>query len=97
MSQVGRAKPPSDFVGDLRSDPDVVGAQLDQGRAATLAFVLLAFALGAFFLQRRILGNKVYTTLSGKGDMKRLRSARYEGRSSRPAARKAKTVANTSA
>ena len=46
----------------------VVGAQLDQGRAATLGIVLLAFALGAFFLQRRVLGRKVYTALSGKGD-----------------------------
>ena len=46
----------------------VVGAQLDQGRAATLGIVLLLFALGAFFLQRRALGRKVYTALSGKGD-----------------------------
>ncbi|MEO5764327.1 MAG: iron ABC transporter permease [Casimicrobiaceae bacterium] len=46
----------------------VVGAQLDQGRAATLGIVLLVFALGAFFLQRRALGRKVYTALSGKGD-----------------------------
>ncbi|HQR09703.1 MAG TPA: iron ABC transporter permease [Casimicrobiaceae bacterium] len=46
----------------------VVGAQLDQGRAATLGIVLLLFALGAFFLQRRLLGTKVYTSLSGKGD-----------------------------
>ncbi len=46
----------------------VVGAQLDQGRAATLGIVLLAFALGAFFAQRRVLGRKVYTALSGKGD-----------------------------
>ncbi|MEO8344446.1 MAG: iron ABC transporter permease [Betaproteobacteria bacterium] len=46
----------------------VVGAQLDQGRAATLGIVLLLFALGAFFLQRRLLGKKVYTTMSGKGD-----------------------------
>jgi iron(III) transport system permease protein len=46
----------------------VVGAQLDPGRAATLGIVLLAFALGAFFLQRRALGGKVYTALSGKGD-----------------------------
>ena len=46
----------------------VVGAQLDQGRAATLGIVLLVFALGAFFLQRRVLGRKVYTSLSGKGD-----------------------------
>jgi iron(III) transport system permease protein len=46
----------------------VVGAQLDQGRAATLGIVLLAFALAAFFLQRRAIGRKVYTALSGKGD-----------------------------
>jgi iron(III) transport system permease protein len=46
----------------------VVGAQLDQGRAATLGILLLLFALAAFFVQRRVLGRKVYTTLSGKGD-----------------------------
>jgi iron(III) transport system permease protein len=46
----------------------VVGAQLDQGRAATLGIVLLLFALVAFFLQRRAIGRKVYTALSGKGD-----------------------------
>jgi iron(III) transport system permease protein len=46
----------------------VVGAQLDQGRAATLGIVLLAFALGAFFVQRRVLGRRVYTSLAGKGD-----------------------------
>lgn len=46
----------------------VVGAQLDQGRAATLGIVLLLFALGAFLLQRSILGSKVYTGMSGKGD-----------------------------
>jgi len=46
----------------------VVGAQLDQGRAATLGIVLLLFALAAFFLQRRAIGRKVYTALGGKGD-----------------------------
>ncbi|MFO1281692.1 MAG: iron ABC transporter permease [Burkholderiales bacterium] len=46
----------------------VVGAQLDQGRAATLGILLLAFALGAFFLQRRVVGRRVYATLAGKGD-----------------------------
>jgi iron(III) transport system permease protein len=46
----------------------VVGAQLDPGRAATLGILLLLFALAAFFLQRRVLGRKVYTTLTGKGD-----------------------------
>ncbi len=46
----------------------VVGAQLDQGRAATLGILLLLFALGAFFAQRRVLGRKVYTSVAGKGD-----------------------------
>ena len=46
----------------------VVGAQLDQGRAATLGILLLLFALAAFFAQRRVLGRKVYTALAGKGD-----------------------------
>jgi len=46
----------------------VVGAQLDQGRAATLGIVLLVFALVAFYLQRLALGRKVYTAMSGKGD-----------------------------
>ena len=46
----------------------VVGAQLDPGRAATLGIVLLAFALAAFVLQRRVLAGRSYTTLTGKGD-----------------------------
>jgi len=46
----------------------VVGAQLDYGRAAALALLLLAFALGAFVLQRRIVGTRSYATISGKGD-----------------------------
>src|SRR6185295_16747565 len=46
----------------------VVGAQLDQGRAATLGLVLLLIALAAFVVQRRLLGGRVYTTLTGKGD-----------------------------
>ena len=46
----------------------VVGAQLDQGRAATLGILLLLFALAAFVVQRRVLGRKVYTALTGKGD-----------------------------
>lgn len=46
----------------------VVGAQLDYGRAASLALLLLAFALGAFFLQRRVVGSRSYATISGKGD-----------------------------
>jgi iron(III) transport system permease protein len=46
----------------------VVGAQLDQGRAATLGILLLLFALGAFVVQRRALGRRAYTAMSGKGD-----------------------------
>ncbi len=46
----------------------VVGAAHDQGRAAVLAIVLLAFTLGAFWLQQRWLGGKSYTTVTGKGD-----------------------------
>jgi len=46
----------------------VVGAQLDQGRAATLGILLLLFALAAFLIQRRVLAGRVYTALTGKGD-----------------------------
>ncbi|MBJ6124515.1 ABC transporter permease [Microvirga splendida] len=46
----------------------VVGAQQDQGRAAVLAIILLAFTLGAFWMQHAWLGKKVYTTVTGKGD-----------------------------
>jgi len=46
----------------------VVGAAHDQGRAAVLAIILLAFTLGAFYAQHRWLGNKSYTTVTGKGD-----------------------------
>jgi iron(III) transport system permease protein len=46
----------------------VVGAQLDQGRAATLGILLLLFALAAFIIQRRVLGRTVFTAMTGKGD-----------------------------
>ena len=46
----------------------IVGAQYDQGRAASLSLVLLGFALGVFALQRRVLGRQDYTTVGGKGD-----------------------------
>lgn len=46
----------------------VVGAAHNQGQAAVLAIVLLAFTLGAFWVQQRWLGDKSYTTLTGKGD-----------------------------
>jgi iron(III) transport system permease protein len=46
----------------------VVGAQHDRGRAAVLSVVLLAFALAAFWAQRRWLGQRSYATLTGKGD-----------------------------
>lgn len=46
----------------------IVGAQFDQGKAATLAWILTLFALGVFALQRGVLGKKNYTSFSGKGD-----------------------------
>jgi iron(III) transport system permease protein len=46
----------------------IVGAQYDQGKAASLALILTAFALSVFFIQQRLLGKTSYTTLSGKGD-----------------------------
>lgn len=46
----------------------IVGAQFDQGRAATLAWILTMFALGVFALQRGVIGKRSYTTVSGKGD-----------------------------
>ena len=46
----------------------IVGAQHDPGRAASLAIVLLAMTLLAFFLQHFWLGRKTYTSVTGKGD-----------------------------
>jgi iron(III) transport system permease protein len=46
----------------------IVGAQYDQGRAASLALVLTGFALVVFFVQQKLLGKSNYTTVSGKGD-----------------------------
>ena len=46
----------------------VVGAQAEFGRAATLALILLALALAAFFLQGRVVGRGSYVSMSGKGD-----------------------------
>jgi iron(III) transport system permease protein len=46
----------------------IVGAQFDQGRAASLALLLTVFALAVFFVQQRVLGRAAYTTVSGKGD-----------------------------
>jgi len=46
----------------------VVGAAHDQGRAAVLAIILLAFTLAAFLIQQRWLGRRAYTTVTGKGD-----------------------------
>ncbi len=46
----------------------IVGAQFDAGRAAALAWLLTGFALGAFALQRWVLGRRGYTTVTGKGD-----------------------------
>lgn len=46
----------------------IVGAQLDQGKAAVYSLILLAFALFAFWLQRRATSRKSFVTVSGKGD-----------------------------
>lgn len=46
----------------------VVGASYNQGQAAVLAIILLAFTLSAFWVQQRWLGNRSYTTVTGKGD-----------------------------
>jgi iron(III) transport system permease protein len=46
----------------------VVGAQNDQSHAAVLAIVLLVFTIGAFWLQQRWLGQRSYTSVTGKGD-----------------------------
>jgi iron(III) transport system permease protein len=46
----------------------IVGAQYDQGKAASLAWILTVFALAVFALQRGLLGKQNYTTVSGKGD-----------------------------
>ncbi len=46
----------------------IVGAQYDQGRAASLAWILTLFALAVFALQRALLGRQNYTTVGGKGD-----------------------------
>ncbi|WP_076999508.1 iron ABC transporter permease [Variovorax sp. KK3] len=46
----------------------IVGAQFDQGRAASLAWLLTLFALAVFAIQRALLGKRNYTTVSGKGD-----------------------------
>jgi iron(III) transport system permease protein len=46
----------------------VVGATHDPSRAAALSIVLLGFTVAAFLAQRRWLGRRAYTTVSGKGD-----------------------------
>ena len=46
----------------------VVGAAQDQGQAAVLAIVLLAFSLSAFVAQRLWIGRRSYVTMTGKGD-----------------------------
>lgn len=46
----------------------VVGSATDQGRAAVLSLVLLAFTLLAFWAQQMWIGKKVYVTVGGKGD-----------------------------
>jgi iron(III) transport system permease protein len=46
----------------------VVGAAHDQSRAAVLSIVLLGLTFAAFYAQYAWLGQRVYTTVTGKGD-----------------------------
>lgn len=46
----------------------IAGSQNDQARSAVLAMILLLYTIGAFYLQRRWLGRRSYTSVSGKGD-----------------------------
>jgi iron(III) transport system permease protein len=46
----------------------IVGAQLDQGKAAVYSLILLSFALFAFWLQQKATAKKNFVTVSGKGD-----------------------------
>jgi len=46
----------------------IVGAAHDESRAAILAMILLVFTLLAFWAQQSWLGNRSYTTVTGKGD-----------------------------
>ena len=46
----------------------VVGVQQDPGRASVLAVILLAFSLGVFLVQRRLLSRRSFVTVGGKGD-----------------------------
>ena len=46
----------------------VVGAAHDPSRAAVLSIILLGFTLLAFYAQYAWLGQRVYTTVTGKGD-----------------------------
>src|SRR4029453_10163674 len=46
----------------------IVGAQLDEARGATFAFVLLAFPLAAFGPQLFMLRRKSFVAVGGKGD-----------------------------
>ncbi|MFK7856884.1 MAG: ABC transporter permease [Granulosicoccus sp.] len=46
----------------------IVGAVADTSRAAVLGIALLTLTVAAFLIQRRWLGNKSYTSVTGKGD-----------------------------
>lgn len=46
----------------------IAGASADDGKAATLAIVLLIFTLTTFFIQKKWVGKTNYTTVTGKGD-----------------------------
>ena len=61
----------------------VVGAQLDYGRAAALALLLLVFALGAFFLQRRVVGTRLLRHHLGQGRFRPADAAARRARAAR--------------
>lgn len=46
----------------------IVGSQHDIGRASMLSLILLIFTIGAFIIQQSWVGEKSYTTITGKGD-----------------------------
>ncbi|MCC6470220.1 MAG: iron ABC transporter permease [Alphaproteobacteria bacterium] len=47
----------------------IVGARQDRGVAAVLGLILLAIMLGVFALQRRVLADKSFVTIAGKGQV----------------------------
>jgi iron(III) transport system permease protein len=46
----------------------IVGARQDRGNAAVLGLILFAIMMAVFAIQRRMLANKGFTTIAGKGE-----------------------------